>query len=102
MCYQFIFDDRLGISLPYLEKDWEDYTVETQVRILAKWETIRGSIPERIMAIEDDINKNQAQLETEESFERSCDLAHLNAELASIINDLWIWYRVRQDISTHP
>lgn len=95
----FHFDDRLGILLPYLEKEWEEYTVETQQHILFHWEKIRGHIPDRIAEIETIINDKQEQLGNELDFVRSCELNNEISDCASIINDLWIWYRMNQGIS---
>ncbi|WP_425432849.1 hypothetical protein [Fredinandcohnia onubensis] len=95
----FHFDDRLGILLPDLEKEWEEYTVETQQHILFHWEKIRGHIPDRIAEIETIINEKQEQLGNELDFVRSCELNNEISDCASIINDLWIWYRMNQGIS---
>ncbi|MCC3356430.1 hypothetical protein [Bacillus sp. REN16] len=95
----FHFDDRLGIHLPYLEKEWEEYKEVTQQYILFQWENIRGHIPDRIAEIETMINKKQEQLGNELDFGRSCELNNEISECASIINDLWIWYRMNQVIS---
>ncbi len=95
----FHFDDRLGILLPYLEKEWEEYTVETQQFILFHWEKIRGHIPDRIAEIETIINEKQELLGNELDFVRSCELNNEISDCASIINDLWIWYRMNQGIS---
>ncbi|MFS0822409.1 hypothetical protein [Bacillus sp. 1P02SD] len=95
----FHFDERLGILLPYLEKEWEQYTEEAQQYILFQWEKIRGHIPDRISEIETVINKKQEQLGNEPDFVRSCELNNEISECASIINDLWIWYRMNQGIS---
>ncbi|MFB6467694.1 hypothetical protein ACE38V_12960 [Cytobacillus sp. Hz8] len=96
---QFKQDDRLGIPVPVLDKDWDEFSLETQQDILFHWETIRGSIPDRIAELEEQINLKQAQLYDESSFERSCELNSEIAELASVINDLWLWYRTNQDMS---
>lgn len=96
---QFKQDDRLGIAIPILNMEWEEYPLETQQDILFKWETIRGRIPDRIAELEEEINVKQAQLYDESSFERSCELNSEIAELASVINDLWLWYRTNQDLS---
>lgn len=96
----FSFDHRLGISLPVLTAEWELYTMETQYAILYYWEKIRGRIPDRIAEIENRINQKQDQLSDESDFPLSCKLNTEIAELASIINDLWIWYRGNQTIST--
>ncbi|NRD76111.1 hypothetical protein HPT25_01135 [Bacillus sp. BRMEA1] len=95
----FAFDYRLGISLPELIMEWDDYNKEIQENILFEWEKIRGSIPDRIIDLEDQINYKQAQLSDENDFVRSCQLNSEIAELASIINDLWLWYRANQNIS---
>ncbi|MFB4163023.1 hypothetical protein ACE1TI_04090 [Alteribacillus sp. JSM 102045] len=96
MSCKFLWDPRLQIKLPILKKEWEAYDKENQYIILEKWENIRGQIPERIADIEKEINKKQVQLDTEDEFEKCCILNEEIAELASIINDLWLWYR------THP
>jgi hypothetical protein len=95
----FSFDHRLGIFLPNLTEEWDQYNKETQQLILFYWEQIRGSIPDRIFELEEIINKKQAQLSDESNFPRSCKLNSEIATLASIINDLWLWYRVDQNLS---
>ncbi|AIM15889.1 MULTISPECIES: hypothetical protein [Neobacillus] len=95
----FSFDQRLGIDIPNLAAEWEEYSKKTQEEILLHWERIRGSIPDRIAELEKEINQKQAQLSNENDFLRSCQLNTEIAELASIINDLWIWYRANQTIS---
>ncbi|MDQ1144754.1 hypothetical protein QE429_001581 [Bacillus sp. SORGH_AS 510] len=96
----FSFNQRLGISLPDITVEWEQYSKEVQQDILFHWENIRGSIPDRIAELEDEINYKQAQLSDENDFTRSCELNQEIAELASIINDLWLWYRANQTLST--
>jgi hypothetical protein len=92
----FTFDQRLGISIPNLNMEWAQYSEETQQDILFHWEQIRGSIPDRIAELENMINQKQAQLSEESNFKTSCKLNSEIAELASIINDLWLWYRANQ------
>lgn len=96
----FSFDERLGIYIPDLAEEWDTYPYETQQDVLFYWEKIRGSIPDRIVELEDQINHKQAQLSDESDFGRSCQLNSEIADLASIINDLWLWYRANQTIST--
>lgn len=96
---QFSFDQRLGIPLPDLTVEWDHYSKETQQSILLYWEQIRGSIPDRIFELEDQINHKQARLSNESDFPRSCQLNTEIADLASIINDLWLWYRANQTLS---
>ncbi|ANB57726.1 hypothetical protein GFC29_2042 [Anoxybacillus sp. B7M1] len=95
----FIHDQRLGISLPSLDKEWEEYSEKEQHEILLEWEKIRGTIPDRIAELEQIINHKQEQLSDENNFTRSCQLNFEIAELASVINDLWIWYRMNQTVS---
>ncbi|MGG1677697.1 hypothetical protein ACIFOT_18320 [Neobacillus sp. NRS-1170] len=95
----FSFDERLGIFLPDLTIDWDEYSKETQQGILFNWEQIRGSIPDRIADLENEINHKQAQLSDESDFKRSCQLNTEIADLASIINDLWLWFRANQSLS---
>lgn len=97
MVYEFQLDKRLGIRLPSLKKNWDDYPRKTQEEIFLTWEKIRGTIPTRIFELEKIINEKQEQLSDEGDFQRSCELNSEIAELASIINDLWIWYRLNDD-----
>ncbi|WP_209122100.1 hypothetical protein [Alkalihalobacillus sp. BA299] len=99
MDYKFIYDERLGIELPFFYKDWDEYTFSTQTEILLRWERIRGNIPDRIADLEILINKKQAALSNEDNFQLSCELNSEISELASIINDLWIWYRINQNVT---
>jgi hypothetical protein len=92
----FSFDPRLGILLPELTMELDQYSKETQMEILFYWEQIRGSIPDRISDLELKINQKQALLSNESNFPRSCQLNTEIAELASIINDLWLWYRANE------
>lgn len=93
----FSHDDRLGIHVPSLNKDWHEYHPKTQHSILLLWESIRGRIPDRIASLEKEINKKLDELSDENDFNLSCKLNHEIADLASIINDLWIWYRTSED-----
>ncbi|MGG0175526.1 hypothetical protein [Gottfriedia acidiceleris] len=95
----FSYDERLGIFLPSLKLDWEDYSHDQQLMILTEWEYIRGEIPDHIKRLEFSINHKQEQLNHESDFVLSCKLNSEIAELASIINDLWIWFRSNQQMS---
>jgi len=95
----FIYDERLGINLPSLQNDWEDYPFLEQQKILTHWETIRGNIPDRIQNLEKHINTKQEYLNNEDDFLKSRELNSEIASLASIINDLWIWFRSNQTVS---
>lgn len=98
MNHYFVWNDRLGISLPSLHQEWELYSEEERTFIVTQWEIIRGTIPDRVFAFERIITLKQAALFEEEDFELSCILNSDIAELASRINDLHIWYRTNQEI----
>jgi hypothetical protein len=100
MMDHFYFDERLGIPVPDLRVEWDEYSKEVQQYILLHWEQIRGSIPDRIAELEQEINRKQDKLSDENDFPRSCRLNTEIADLASIINDLWLWYRADQTVST--
>ncbi|MDM5190309.1 radical SAM protein [Bacillus sp. DX4.1] len=99
MEHYFTYDAHLEIEVPELQEDWEEIPKNTQHAILLKWEQIRGKIPDRIKDLEHSINQKQYKLNNEENFEISCRLNSEIADLASIINDLWLWYRLTQNIS---
>jgi hypothetical protein len=96
----FIRDERLGIRLPALDREWEEFSPDERNDILLEWETIRATIPDRIIRIESVIIEKTKQMSEEESFVRSCELNSEIHELASVINDLNIWFRVQQDHDT--
>ena len=95
---EFIYDARLGIYVPELLKDWEQYGQDEREEILEQWESVRGRIPSRVMELEKVIMGLQKKLDKEDQFPTACHLNSEIAELASVINDLHIWYRVSQDV----
>jgi hypothetical protein len=97
--YRFVWNERLGIPLPSLDAEWEAYGEDERKAIIEQWETIRGTIPDRVFRLERIIVAKQSELDAEEDFERSCRLNGEIAELASRINDLHIWYRIDQDVN---
>lgn len=96
----FIYNERLGIPIPRLKQDFSVYPLAMQQAILVQWEQIRGTIPERITELERLIHHKLNLLNDEDDFEAACTLNYEIAEHASIINDLWIWYRTNQDITS--
>ncbi|HUC93548.1 MAG TPA: hypothetical protein VMS09_16275 [Paenibacillus sp.] len=96
----FRLSGRLGIDLPVVDGEWDDIPETDRAAALTRWESIRGSIPDRVFALERQINTLQARLFEEDDFEASCVLNSDIAELASRINDLHIWYRINQEIET--
>ncbi|ADC48763.1 hypothetical protein BpOF4_03485 [Alkalihalophilus pseudofirmus OF4] len=99
MDVEFVYDERLKISLPRFHTAWDELEEIRQAQILRMWEEIRGNIPERIKELEELINEKNAALSEEMNFEHSCLLNTEIAELASIINDLWIWFRLNPSLS---
>jgi hypothetical protein len=99
LLYRFEYDQRLGIAIPDLNKEWKCFDRNTQEEILSQWEAIRGNIPDRVRELEQEINIKQALLDNEDDFLQSCHLNSEIAELASTINDLWIWFRSQAKIS---
>lgn len=95
--YRFERDERLGIELPVLLVPWDSLSLPEQAEVIARWEDIRSCIPERVKQLEGRIVGLQHELNEEERFEASCRLNWNIAELASIINDLHLWFRVQQD-----
>lgn len=96
---EFAFDERLGIHIPDLPREWGSYPRVEREEILFQWEQIRGRIPDRIKQIEKVIIEKQERLNGEENFVASCRLNSEIADLASTINDLHLWYRVNQEVS---
>jgi hypothetical protein len=95
---QFEWNERLGICVPSLKEDWETIGRSRRIALLERWETVRGSIPDRVNRLEERINVKQDELSLEDDFRESCRLNADIAELASRINDLHIWYRTQQDL----
>ncbi|RJG20370.1 hypothetical protein ABU162_11965 [Paenibacillus thiaminolyticus] len=95
--YRFERDERLGIELPVLLVPWDSLSFTEQTEVIARWEDIRSCIPERVKQLEGCIVALQHELNEEERFDASCRLNWDIAELASIINDLHLWFRVQQD-----
>lgn len=102
MKYTFIYDERLGISVPELYTDWELLSEAEQGDILLQWEQIRGTIPDQVKRLERIIIDKQNRLNVEDDFPASCRLNSEIAELASTINDLHLWFRVNQEMEAKP
>ncbi|MEB3100259.1 hypothetical protein [Ferviditalea candida] len=98
--YRFVQNERLGIRLPELDREWEDYPLEERAAILVQWEQIRGTIPDRIKELETRIAGKQDRMNEEPDFVKCCELNSEIAELASCINDLHIWFRLNQELTS--
>jgi len=94
---QFVYDARLGIPIPRLTKDWDEFTRSEQAAILMYWEEVCGAIPDRIFAFEREIGELQRRMNEEEDFGRVIAINWDIAELASRINDLNIYFRLNRD-----
>lgn len=95
----FAFDDRLGIPVPKLLKDWDELTTDEQADIIYYWETVRGWIPDRILIFEQEIMELQRMADEEDCFDTVCRLTWDIAERASRINDLNLYFRLDQDVA---
>lgn len=95
----FAYDARLGIELPALSQEWSSYSLEERELIVARWEHIRGQIPNRIKAFESIIDEKQHRMNDEPDFAACCALNAEIAEYASRINDLHLWFRLNQNVS---
>lgn len=93
----FVYDERLDIHVPLLERPFEEYALEERLSMIEVWEDIRGRIPSKVMVLERAIERMLREMSEESDFERSCRINGEIAELASRINDLHIWYRTTQD-----
>jgi hypothetical protein len=98
MKYSFLYNERLGIELPVLALEWEEYSEKDRSDLLLRWEQIRGTIPDRIHKLEVVIIRKQSELDREDDFPTSCQLNSEIAELASTINDLHLWFRINQEV----
>ncbi|MBS2970005.1 radical SAM protein [Metabacillus sp. KIGAM252] len=94
MAPDFIFDNRLGINVP------SDFPSNKKRSIpMAEWEKERGKIPDRIAELEGLIRAKQRLMDNEENFETACIYNSDIAGLASVINDLWLWYRAAEPLA---
>ncbi|WP_256756790.1 hypothetical protein [Cohnella sp. WQ 127256] len=98
---QFEYSERHGISIPCLDRDWDELKLEHRIGILAHWEMIRGNIPEHIMRFEAIIRIKQQKLFEENDFVQACLINSEIADLASRVNDLNIWFRTQQNLNDH-
>jgi hypothetical protein len=100
MEYFFRYNERLGIEIPVLANEWDNYSVEARTDLLFRWEQIRGCIPDRIYKLEAVIILKQNLLDKENDFPTSCRLNSEIADLASTINDLHLWFRINQEVES--
>lgn len=96
--FKFVLDKRMGIKLPKLNKDWEEFTHEDQVEIIRTWESERAKIPERIKEIEEEIMEKQDSM-FDISFEDYIKLHTDIVDLSSALNDLYIWFRTEGELT---
>ncbi|MCY0875783.1 MAG: hypothetical protein OWT28_05895 [Firmicutes bacterium] len=94
----FQADERLGISVPVLTRDWTDYSLDERRLILERWEIERGQIPHQISVFEAEITTLQEAMHHEEEWEQTVALMEQINDYASRINDLNIWFRTQPDL----
>ncbi|WP_435921711.1 hypothetical protein [Paenibacillus sp. DYY-L-2] len=93
----FVYDERLDIQVPSLDRPFDDYQLGERLEMIRIWEDIRGRIPTKVKQLEREIETKLHRMNEESDFEKSCAINGDIAELASRINDLHIWYRTVQD-----
>lgn len=95
----FSEDKRLGISLSKLDKPWDKFTHQEQTKILSYWEKQRSKIPDRIKDLEKEVKVKTWGMLQENDERKMIQLNNDIVYLASIINDLNIWFRVEPAIT---
>lgn len=98
--HKFKFDERLGISLPFFEGEWESLSNLEQIKIINQWEKERAKIPDRIKELEQKILDMQETM-FDMSFEEYCEIHKEIVSLSSTINDLNIWFRTHGEVTNH-
>ncbi len=97
----FRFDERLGIEVPELDREWEHHSKEERMSILEHWETIRGAIPNRLAHFEERIAQLQELMRTEEDWDATVKLMDQINDFASRIADLNILSRTQPEAELH-
>ncbi len=95
---KFKFDEKLGINIPIFEKEWEEFSVQEQLKIIQVWEKERASIPDRIKELEKKIDQLQ-ELMYEIEFNEFIKIHEEIVDMASAINSLNIWYRTEGELT---
>lgn len=96
--YEFVYHEKMGIEIPKVYVEWEELTVNERENLIDRWETIRGHIPDRILALDSEVEKLQSRVYQEEDWEEVCRLFDQISSFASTINELNIWYRKQQEV----
>ncbi|QPC47225.1 hypothetical protein [Mangrovibacillus cuniculi] len=91
----FVYDQRLDLHVPLKTIPWEKLSNDETKAIEVFWETERGKIPTKIKSLDQKMERIQEYLSKEESFKKACEWNDALSNLASIVNDLWLWYRIR-------
>jgi hypothetical protein len=98
--YEFRYNERLGIEVPYIYADWEQFTQEEQYQIIYRWEKVRSEIPDHIKYLEKMIHERELKLQIEDDFQFFCQLSAEISDLASRIIDLNLWFRTQEEVTT--
>jgi hypothetical protein len=99
--FEFRYNERLGIEVPYMYTDWEQFTQEEQYQIIYHWEKIRSEIPDRIKHLEKMIHERELKLQIEDDFRSFCQLSGEISDLASRIIDLNLWFRTQEEVTAN-
>lgn len=94
----FHVDDRLGITIPALTREWTEYSLDERRVILERWEIERGHIPHQVSVFEAQIAALQEAMHQEEEWEQTVALMDQINDYASRITDLNIWFRTQPDL----
>jgi len=98
--FRFVHNERLGIKIPVLDREWYEYAKAEQEAMILQWEVIRSRIPDRIQELEAEINLLQAEASQEDDWDRVCELYEQLYTIASVINDLNIWHKNDPDTAS--
>lgn len=97
----FVYDARLDMEVPTLTQEWHEYAREDRMRILERWETLRGNIPGIIDRFEAEIARLHAAQAEEEDWDQTVTLMNQINDYASRIADLNILFRMQPDVDSH-
>ncbi|MDG5789083.1 hypothetical protein QA612_16625 [Evansella sp. AB-P1] len=95
----FVKDERLGISIPNLDRDWKSYTLKEQSMILSSWEKERAKIPDKIKELEKIVTYKTKELLVENNGDKMEQLNNEIMTFASMINDLNILFRIEPTLT---
>ncbi len=99
--FRFVHNERLGIRVPVLDREWYAFSQAEQEAMILEWESIRARIPDRIFELEAQINDLQARASEEDDWDLVCELYVQLYGIASVINDLNIGHKNDPQTATY-